>query len=364
MMRCRWLFLSLPLLLMGCSPAPPEQLSVPSVLLFQVTEANHKKGRQFTGEIVPRHTSTLGFRIGGKLMERFVDVGSRVKRGQLLARLDAKDTALSLTAAQAALDAARSDLELAQTELRRVRALREKKFVSDSVVDTQVTATHAAEARIRQAEAEVELAANQNTYATLRADADGVVTTVNAEVGQVMATGQPLVTLAQDGPREVRINVPETDLSSVHVGGTAQVHLWSAPEQNYPAKVRELAPAADAVTRTYTAKARIEAEEENLPLGATATVVMAAEPQESLRLPLRALGQREGQPVVWVFDAKTDMVGPIPVRLVRFDEHWAFVEAEGLQGKQVVSAGIHLLQPGMKVHAVAETESVKLDLTR
>jgi multidrug efflux pump subunit AcrA (membrane-fusion protein) len=150
----------------------------------------------------------------------------------------------------------------------------------------------------------------------------------------------------------------------MRLGTKAEVRLWSAPDRSFPALVREVAPAADAVTRTYSVKVRVDAPEASLPLGATATVVMAAIAKNGLRLPLRAVGQREGHAVVWLFDAEKGSVEPMPVTLLRFEEQWAFVSADKLAGRQVVSTGIHLLQPGMKVRPVTATESIKLDVSR
>lgn len=348
----------------ACAPPVTEPLPPPAVLVQTVGESEAANGRYFTGDIQPRHASALGFRVGGKLLERAVDVGSRVKTGQMLARLDATDTQLSANAARAALAAARSDLALARAELERVQALRTKNFVSESAVDAQRTAVDAATARVRQARSQTALATNQNEYTTLDADADGVVTAVNADVGQVLAAGEPVLTLAHDGARDVRINVPEGQAATLSVGVAARVRLWSAPDEIFPARVREVAPAADAVTRTYRVKVQVEAPPDRLPLGATATVALANGEPSGVILPLRALGERDGQSVVWVFDAAAGSVAPVPVTVAQFSERGVRIESGVAPGAQVVVTGIRLLQPGQQVRAVPASAPVTLDATR
>ncbi|TVO60291.1 efflux RND transporter periplasmic adaptor subunit [Denitromonas ohlonensis] len=350
--------------LAGCSAPESEPLPPATVLVQTVAPEAVQAGRYFTGEIVPRHATDLGFRVGGKLIARAVDVGSVVKKGQVLARLDAEDTRLGASAAQAQLAAAQSELSLAQAELARVKALRAQNFVSDSAVDTRRTTQAAAAARVKQASAQAVLAANQNEYTTLVADVDGVVTAVRGELGQVLAAGQPVLTLAQDGAREVKIAVPEGHVAQMPVGTPARVALWADQKTALPAVVREVSPAADPQTRTYMVKVEVKAEAANLPLGATATVALAGDAAPGVVLPLRAVGEREGQPVVWVFDVATESVSPVPVTVTRFDERGAHVAAGVAPGAQVVVAGVHLLRPGQTVKSKAVTDAVTLDAKR
>ncbi|MCB1959377.1 MAG: efflux RND transporter periplasmic adaptor subunit [Rhodocyclaceae bacterium] len=348
--------------LAACSApdAPPAQ--VPAVLVHTVGEVVAPAGRYFTGEIVPRHASALGFRVGGKLLTREADVGAVVKKGDALARLDAADMRLGASAAQAQRAAAQSDLALARAELARVQALRARNFVSDSVVDQQRTAMEAAAARFRQAQAQAALAGNQTDYATLTADADGVITAVAAEPGQVLAAGQPVLTLAHEGEREVRINVPEG--VAVAVGDPAQVRLWADRDTIFDAVVREVAPAADAATRTFTVKVTVQGAAQAVPLGATATVALAGGDVHGVLLPLRAVGERDGATVVWRYDPAAGTVSPVAVTVAQFSEAGAQV-AEGIDaGAQVVVAGIHLLQPGQAVRAVPASAPVSLDAGR
>ncbi|WP_323000951.1 efflux RND transporter periplasmic adaptor subunit [Denitromonas sp.] len=352
------------LLAVACSAPESEVMPPPTVLVQPATAGAASVGRFFTGEVVPRHATELGFRVGGKVVARAVDVGSVVRKGQVLARLDAEDMRLGASAAQAQLAAAQSELSLAEAELARVKALRAQNFVSDSAVDTRRTSQAAAAARVKQARAQAVLAENQNDYTTLVADADGVVTRVHAESGQVVSAGQPVLTLAHDGAREVKIAVPEGHVAQLPVGTPAQVALWSAQDTALPATVREVSPAADPQTRTYQVKVQVDAKAEALPLGATATVALAGDGGAGVVLPLRAVGEHDGRPVVWVFDPAAESVAPVPVSVARFDERGAHI-ADGIApGVQVVVAGIHLLRPGQTVRARDMSAAVTLDAKR
>lgn len=350
--------------LAACSKEAPPPPPPPSVLVQTVADGAGERLRVFTGEVVPRHASDLGFRVGGKLIERRVDVGDAVSKGQVLAKLDGTDMKLNVSAARAQVAAAKSDLDLARAELKRVETLLSQNFVSDSAVDSQRTSMEAAAARLRQARAQLELAENQTGYTSLQANADGVVTAVHAEVGQVMAAGSPVVTLAREGDREVRINVPEGIQDKLTPERPAQVRLWSEGEKQFVGQVREVAPAADAVTRTYAVKVKVDAPLAQMPLGATATVMFDGGELAGVRVPLRAVGKLDDQPVAWVFDEGAGTVSPVPVKVLRYDEDGAVVSDGLLPGMKVVVAGIHLLQSGQQVKAVAADSAILLDASR
>ncbi|MFB1030691.1 MAG: efflux RND transporter periplasmic adaptor subunit, partial [Thauera sp.] len=209
-------FRSLPSVLAGlsvlaaCSAPAPHTPPPPAVLVRSVDAASAPPAAQvYAGEVRARIESDLGFRIGGKLVERLVDVGAEVAAGAPLALLDAQDVRLALASAQAAAAAAESDLALARSEFARARELQARNFISSSSLDARRTALQAAEARLRQARAQAEVAANQAGYARLEAPAAGVVTAVLAEPGQVVGAGQAVLRLARPDEREVLIHVPE-----------------------------------------------------------------------------------------------------------------------------------------------------------
>src|SRR4249919_3914611 len=256
----------------------------------------------YAGEVRSREEPPLSFRIPGKLARRLVDAGSRVHAGQPLAELDPTDARLQSEASRAALATAESDLALAKAELERYRNLAEKQLVSRSLYDSRVAQMQAAQARVRQAQAQLSESGNQVGYSVLRAPQDGVISQRLAEAGQVVAAGQAVFLLAADGEREVAISVPEQGLNRFAVGRELAVELWTRPGQQFPATVRELSPSADPVTRTYAARVAFSAPPEGIELGQSARVYARVDGDAHLRLPLSALTQDDGQAAVWVVD--------------------------------------------------------------
>ncbi|MDA0235698.1 MAG: efflux RND transporter periplasmic adaptor subunit [Proteobacteria bacterium] len=252
-------FRTLPTLLAGlfvlaaCSAPAPHTPPPPAVLVRSFAAANAPPSVQvYAGEVRARVESDLGFRIGGKLVERLVDVGAEVAAGTPLALLDAQDVRLALASAQAAAAAAESDLALARTEFARARELQARNFVSSSLLDARRTALQAAEARLRQARAQAEVAANQAGYARLEAPAAGVVTAVLAEPGQVVGAGQTVLRLARPDEREVpRLDVEDGGERCVAVHGGVRRHRVSVE----PDDARARAPAGGGRSRLHEADA-------------------------------------------------------------------------------------------------------------
>ena len=360
----RGILLLLALVLGACAkpdevPPPPRPVLVQTVRLSPTTAVN-----AYNGDVRARHEADLGFRLGGKLIERRVDVGASVRRGQVLARLDPQDAALSARAAAAQRAAAETDLALAQAEYDRALGLKAKNFISGSVLDARRSALEAATSRLQQARAQSDLAANQSSYTTLTADRDGVVTAILAEPGQVVAAGQPIVRIAQPGAREVLIHAPESRIAGLRVGGAAQVRPWAAAERVYPGEVREIAPAADAATRTYAVRIAVPGADEALPLGATANVVISGAAAEVMRLPLPAVTQQDGRSAVWVVDAASGRVEPRPVEVTAWQEDSALVASGVTPGERVVVAGVHKLTAGDVVRPVDAVAPIALDIAR
>lgn len=350
---------------LGACSKTPETQPLPHPVLVQTVQLSPAATvNAYTGDVRARHEADLGFRIGGKLIERRVDVGASVRRGQTLARLDPQDAALNARAARAQRAAAETDLALAQAEYDRALGLKDRNFISGSVLDTRRSALDAATSRLRQARAQADLAANQSTYTTLTADRDGVVTAILAEPGQVVAAGQPIARIAQPGAREVLIHAPEGRIASLRVGMAAQVRPWTAAERVYPGQLREIAPAADATTRTYAVRVAVPGADAALPLGATANVVVSSAAAEVVRLPLPAVTQQDGRPAVWVVDAASGRVEPRPVEVAAWHEESALVAAGVTPGERVVVAGVHKLTPGEVVRPVEQTAPIALDIAR
>jgi RND family efflux transporter MFP subunit len=304
----------------------------------------------YSGELRARIETDLGFRIGGKIAARLVDAGARVKQGQALARLDPEDARLAANAARAQLAAAESDSALAKAELDRARDLLAKKFISQSAFDTRAAAHAAAMARVEQARAQAALSGNQESYATLVADADGVVVSVAAEPGQVVSAGQPVLRLARDGELDVVLNAPEGQVARFRTGDTVAISLWADPARHFPGRVREVAGGADPVTRTFTVRVAALQVPPGARVGMTATVAFPGTTDAGLVvLPLASL-VRDGEAAsVWVVDPKTSRVQRRAVQVGQYREDGATILSGLAAGEVVVAAGVHKLRADQPV---------------
>jgi len=349
------LVLSATLALASCSKAPEQAEDVRPVTIVKVAPGAGSSDVSYTGDVRARYETALGFRVAGKIISRDVEVGSRVRPGQLLAKLDASDYQLNIEAAKSQLAAARSDFLQAADDLKRYKELYEKKFVSAAEHDRRQTTYNVAKARLEQAQAQLGVTQNQSAYTTLRADQEGIITAITAEVGQVLSAGQPVMKLARPEEKEVVISVPESRLDELKSSGPVAITLWADPEARYQGRIREVSPSADAVTRTYTVKVTIVDAKPSIQLGMTANVFLGGrEGEEVIRLPLTALYQKDTQPAVWIVDPKSNQVVLTPVKVARYTEDSAEI-AEGLKvGDVVVRAGVHKLHAGQKVRVLAE----------
>ncbi len=336
-------------LLAACGKAPPPEEPVRAVKLVTVGETAYEAGHEYAAEVRARVESRLGFRVAGKIVRRAVEPGQRVQAGQLLAQLDARDYQLAAEAARAQVASATTQRDLAAADLKRFQSLRDQGFISGAEMERRSAQLKAAQATLDQARAQQSSQGNQAAYTQLLADAGGVVTGVDAEVGQVVAAGTPVVRLAQDGPRDVVFAVPEDRVAAVRVGQPVTVRAWASDGQ-WHGSVREVAAAADPVTRTYAVKVALAGEAP--PLGATVTVV----PQQSgaqgaavIKLPTSALRREGAGTAVWVFDEASSSVRSQPVQVAGADGNEAVI-ADGLTpGMRVVASGVHVLAPGQKV---------------
>ncbi|BAL26065.1 efflux RND transporter periplasmic adaptor subunit [Azoarcus sp. KH32C] len=350
--------------LAACSgPTVPEK--APRAVIVRTLSASGSAPslNVYTGEVKARHEADLGFRIGGKLIERRVDVGAQVRAGQVLARLDPQDTRLAEQAAGAAVAAAEADAALARAELSRVEGLHAKNFVSASALDTRRTTLQAAEARLRQARAQASTAGNQTAYATLVADHDGVVTAAMGEAGQVVSAGQAVVRIARPEEREVLIAVPESRIATLVPGMPAVIRAWASPQKDYPAIVREIAPAADTATRSYAVRVSIPGADVGLPLGATASVAFATAGTAQTLLPLTAVTRADGRTSVWIVD-DASQVRPVEVDVGEFREDGVAIRGGLPSGARVVLTGVHRLVAGETVRPVDENAPVALDMRK
>ncbi|MEI8029018.1 MAG: efflux RND transporter periplasmic adaptor subunit [Comamonadaceae bacterium] len=336
--------------LSACSRTVPPPDPVQAVKVLMVAAQSMQSGSEFAGEVRARIESRVGFRVAGKLIRRAVDVGQRVKAGQLLAQLDAQDYQLATDAARAQLAAAVTSRDLAAADFRRFKELRDQNFISGAELERREATLKATQAQLEQAQAQLTGQGNQAAYTTLQADVSGVVTAVEAEPGQVLAAGTPVLRIAQDGPRDVVFAVPEDKIGLITLGMGVEVRVWPS-NASVQARVRELAASADPVTRTFAVKVSLAAKDV-LPLGSTVTVVPKVFDRSGIdviKLPTSALYQSGKSAAVWLLDPASMTIRLQPVQIATADGN-DLVVASGLQpGMLVVSAGVHVLSAGQKV---------------
>ncbi len=350
--------------LFACNSQPEPAVPLRPVKLVTAGSTTVVSSMELAGDVRARVESRLGFRTAGKIISRRVEAGQRVRRGEELARMDPRDYQLSRTAADSQVIARRADVEIAQSEYRRFQDLRKQGYVSEQELDRKRVALAVAESMLRQAESGASLEDNRLDDTVLRAVADGVVIGIDADVGEVVEPGAPVIRFAQDGPREIAVEFPEDRAQLARIA-RAEVYLWAQPGIKFPAKLRELAASADPVTRTFRARYSVEAPDDALVLGQSGTLklVLPAQPG-SMRLPTTALIGHSLQGAtpagsalpdgsvsatqVWVYDPATSAVRRVPVRIVGLDGN-DFVVAGLAAGTQVVAAGVHVLTEGQKV---------------
>ena len=342
----------LALLVGGCSrPAAPEE-PVRAVKVMTVGQGGMATQHEFAAEVRPRVESRLGFRVAGKLTQRQAELGQRVSPGQVLAQLDPQDYRLAADAARAQVAAATTNRDLAAADAKRYRELKAQNFISGAELERRESTLQAAQAQLDQAQAQLQAQGNQAAYATLKSDVAGVVTAVDAEPGQVVSAGAPVVRVAVDGPRDVVFAVPEDKVAAIRAGTPVTVHAW-ARDSELKGTVREVAASADPVTRTFTVKVGLDAAAAEVPaLGSTVYARPAAlQPTgvSVIKLPTTALRQEGQGTAVWVLEPSTMTVRSQPVQIATADGNEAVVAGGLTPGMQVVTAGVHVLSPGQKV---------------
>lgn len=346
--------------LAGCSRQEPAPEPIRSVKVMTVGLDAFESSHEFAAEVRPRIESRLGFRVAGKITRRQAEVGQRVKAGDVLAQLDPQDYNLAATAARAQVNAALTNRDLAAADFKRYQALREQNFISGAELERRETTLKAAQAQLEQTQAQLATQGNQAAYTSLVADAAGVITAIEAEPGQVVSAGQPIVRIAQDGPRDVVFSVPEDKVAAMKTGSDVGVRVWSDNSQ-LTGKVREVASMADPVTRTYPVKVAVDAS--TLPLGATVYVSprsLSMAGLQVIKLPTSALRKEGNGTAVWLLDKQTMTVKSQPVQIATADGNEAVIAAGLKPGMVVVAAGVHVLSPGQKVAIWHERSSAPL----
>src|SRR5215510_2832881 len=333
--------------LAASTPATPER----PVQIQRVTLSTSTAAREFVGVVRARYETDLGFRVAGKIVTRIVNVGDRVRAGDVVARLDPQDLKLQVESAEAELSAATSNLAQAGADHERYAALRTRGYASVADFDRKKWTKDEAEGRLERAKRALDLARNQLAYTDLKAGADGVITATLAEPGQVVAIGQAVARLAHRGEKEALVALPETWLAEARAS-RATVRLWSDPDRSFEARLRELSPQADPATRTYAARFTIAQADDAVALGMTATVALA-QPADArvARVPLSAILNRGTGPSVYAVDPHGALVLRT-VTVASFSEDAALVTAGVDEGDRIVTLGVQKLEAGLKVRAI------------
>jgi RND family efflux transporter MFP subunit len=308
--------------------------------------------RSFVGTIRPRIEADMGFRVAGKVAKRLVEVGQTVEVGQPLATLDEVDLKLQAEQAVAELNAATGVVAQAVAAETRAKDLKVKGWTTDAQLDSAKAAADEARARLNRAERSVDLTKNSLSYATLEADARGVVTATLVEPGQVVAAGQTAIRVARFAEKEAVVAIPETLVGRAKAGA-ATVTLWSEPDRKYEARLREISPSADPATRTYLAKFSLPGAGDKVELGMTATLTLSdPATQRVARLPLSALFRQGGDASFYVVDDKGDITLQ-PVQVKSYESNDVVITGGVDEGAKVVALGVQKLDPTVKVKVVS-----------
>ncbi len=338
------------LALSGCSEEKAETKAiVRPVNVVEIAAIDTSRTLSYSGTVRARTEMNLGFRVNGKITERLVDIGQRVKSGDLLARIDPSDYELALTSAKASLDATERQVET--TELARIRAeqLFAKNVSPKSQLEQATLGYNQAVATRDSARSALDQAKNQVSYTNLKSDQNGIVTAINADIGQVVGSGTPVVSVAVDGEKEVLVAIPETDIAQFKPGKVVTVGFWSDAALMLQGKVREVAGSAEPQSRTFAVRISLP-NDPNVLLGMTAGILAAAaDTQQLVSIPLSALAKKDDQPIVWTVDRSAETVHSRPVTVADFTNDGVRI-AEGLKpGDVVVTAGTQFMTEGMKV---------------
>ena len=342
-------FLALTLVLGGCGKE--EKAAAPEIRAVRTVTVEPREAGEtmsLTGEIQPRYQADIGFRVNGKILERPVDVGTTVKKGDLLARLDPQQYRQEFEVAKADVAAAAAELTRSQAQESRKRELVKNGHATRADYDTAVRAFKTAQAQLDAARARQVQASENLGYTELKADNDGIVTAVGADSGQVVSAGQMVVRLARPGEIEAVFNVGEAALANPPKDPAVEVRLVSNPEITTAGKVRYVSPQADPATRTFTVRVALPDAPPQMRLGATVSGKVTTSETRIITLPGSALFEKDGKPAVWLVGAD-GTVQLQPIAVARYQDNSVVVGSGLAQGEIVVTAGVQKLIPGEKV---------------
>ena len=339
--------------LAACNAPKQAQQEAPPrpVLVASVHYEPRARAQALAGIVKARIESELGFRVGGRIDRRLVDAGAFVAKGEPLASLDESDLKLQLQEAEAEQTSARSALAQAEAEEKRVTSLAKQGWAASAEFDKIKSTADQARGAADKAARAVSLALNALSYATLTADADGVVSAIEAEPGQVVAAGAPVVRLARTDVKEAAVAVPENIVERVRAA-EAHVEFWALPGVAIPAHLRELSPNADPTTRTYAARFSLPDAPAAARLGMSVTVTLSDSARAIARIPVGALFDLGAGPNVWTVDRSVGSLTATPVVVTAVDADSAYVASGVAEGSEVVALGVHKLDAKQKVRVV------------
>jgi RND family efflux transporter MFP subunit len=353
------LALSLTVGLAGCEEQkPPEKSEVRPVRTVVVNPKRMEDSRQAIGEIRPRQESDLGFRVSGKLVMRAADVGSMVRKNQLLAKLEEPDFRNRLQSTEADVNAAEAVLLEAQEAESRQRKLLTSGVATVAAHETAIKNLNSAQAKLDSAKIASAMSKDQLSYTELKSDFDGIVTAVGAEAGQVVNVGQMIVRLAKPSERDAVFAVAESAFETFKPEDRPEVivSLLSDPKISVDGVVREVSPVADPATRTYQVKVTLPDPPEQMRFGASVSGRLKLTTAPVVELPGSALFDKAGKPAVWIYQADTATVALKPVTVGSYETDQVII-SEGLaKGDVVVTAGVNQLREGQKVRLVEGTQ--------
>lgn len=347
--------------LAGCKPEAAATTEHPAPVRVATVEfAPLSETRRYVGVVRPRYESDLGFRVGGKIIERLVNVGDTVSAGAVIARLDATDFRLSLEAQEAELSAALSSRNQAVADEERYRILNSQGHVAQAALDQRKAAADEARSRVERAQRNLDVQKNQVQYTELKADRAGVISSLPVEVGQVVTAGQPVARVARMDELEAVIAVPEQKLDEVKAS-TAEVAIWGTTDKHFAARLREISPEADNTSRTFQVRFSIPKPDDDVRLGKTATVILDRGSSSPVaRLPLSAVMNDGRGAFVWVVDANGHRLERRPIEVQAFAQDAAIISAGLKSGERVVTLGVHALDEHRAVRVVESSASADI----
>ena len=335
----------------GCSEEKKAETKeiIRPVKVVEIAEAGDTRALDYSGAVKARVEMNLGFRVAGKITDRRVNIGDRVKPGDLLAAIDPTDYELAVKTAEANLAAAEKGVGTADLANKRAQQLFDKSVTAKSQMEQAALSYDQAVSTRDAAASSLDQAENQVTYTELKADRNGIVTSISADTGAVVAAGTPVVTVALDGEKEVQIAVPENDIAQFKPGKTVKASFWSDSKLVLDGKVREVSGSADAQSRTFSVRVSLPTDDRVL-LGMTATIEAdIGNAETSVAIPLSALAERDGKKIVWVVDRDASTVHAREVKVADFTGGGVHV-ADGLKtGDLVVAAGTQFMTENLKI---------------